>query len=69
VICARCRLEASGAASGWRGYLTVDEELALYCPECSIAEFGPLRTRPLDEGTWSPDFLQDYPRWIGGDED
>ena len=68
MICSNCGLEATGAADGWRGYLADDGQLALYCPECAVREFGPLRTRPLDQGSWSPDFLRDYPRWIGDDD-
>ena len=27
-------------ASGWRAFLTVDNELATYCPACAQEEFG-----------------------------
>lgn len=27
-------------ARGWPAYLTVDDELAVYCPECTEREFG-----------------------------
>ncbi len=68
MICAECLRPAEGAAAGWRAHLTDDGELVLYCASCAVRTFGPTRTRPLDEDSWSPDFLRDYPRWIG-DED
>ena len=27
-------------ARGWRAFLTVDDEVATYCPRCAAAEFG-----------------------------
>ena len=27
-------------ARGWRTFLTVDDELATYCPDCARQEFG-----------------------------
>lgn len=40
---ARDRCVECGAAfddrEGWRAYLTVDEEVALYCPPCAEHEF------------------------------
>jgi hypothetical protein len=68
VICTECGRVATDAAFGWRGYLTDDNELILYCAECAVRTSGPRRTRPLDAESWSPDFLRDYPRWVN-DED
>lgn len=38
--CVECRATASGAAPGWRSFLTIDDEVATYCPECAEREFG-----------------------------
>jgi hypothetical protein len=69
VICNECGAAARDAAAGWRGYLDPRGELLFFCAECSVREFGRLRTRPLDDGTWSPDFIRDYPRPVGDDAD
>lgn len=36
--CVECG-EESVIARGWRAYLTFDDEVATYCPECAEAEF------------------------------
>jgi hypothetical protein len=33
---------------GWRSYLTVDDETAVYCPACADREFG-----EREEASWS----------------
>jgi hypothetical protein len=30
----------TGDAAGWRAYLGVDDEVAIYCPDCAEREFG-----------------------------
>lgn len=37
--CVECG-KTSQRGRGWRAYLTVDDEVATYCPECSEEEFG-----------------------------
>jgi hypothetical protein len=31
-------------APGWRAFLTIDDEVGVYCPECAEREFGPRRS-------------------------
>jgi hypothetical protein len=39
--CAECGERWLAAdATRWRAYLTIDDELAFYCPECAEREFG-----------------------------
>lgn len=38
--CVECGARSSGDARGWRTYLTVDDELASYCPACGEREFN-----------------------------
>ena len=40
LVCVECRKGAEGDARGWRAFLTVDDEVATYCPPCAAAEFG-----------------------------
>lgn len=39
LVCVECRKEADGRAPGWRLHLTVDDEVAMYCPDCNRREF------------------------------
>lgn len=39
LVCVECGAEADEDARGWRGYLTVDDEFAVYCPACAEREF------------------------------
>jgi hypothetical protein len=41
--CSECGRPSIGKASDWRAYLTVGDEVAVYCPVCSMREFGPPR--------------------------
>ena len=38
--CVECDRPQFDSESGWRMYLTIDDEPALYCPECAAREFG-----------------------------
>lgn len=40
LVCEECGKESEEGASGWRAFLTVDDEIGTYCPSCSEAEFG-----------------------------
>ena len=40
IECVECGLVALRYVHGWRAYLTVDDEVAIYCPEHADAEFG-----------------------------
>ena len=40
LVCFECEDVARGQAWGWRMYLDVDDELAVYCPDCAEREFG-----------------------------
>ena len=40
LTCVECREAAYGDALGWRAYLSVDYEVAVYCPGCAEREFG-----------------------------
>jgi hypothetical protein len=40
LICIERRQIASRTALGWRAYLAVDDEVALYYPRCAEREFG-----------------------------
>jgi len=40
LACVECGKRAEGSARGWRALLTVDDEVATYCPECAREEFG-----------------------------
>lgn len=39
LTCVECGRTDDRSELGWRTYLTVDDELATYCPECAEAEF------------------------------
>jgi hypothetical protein len=39
MTCVECAADADEAARGWRAFLTVDEEVATFCPECAAREF------------------------------
>jgi hypothetical protein len=45
LVCVECGRVQATDERGWRAYLTTDEEepaeALLYCPECSMDEFGP----------------------------
>lgn len=38
--CAECHRAWIDESERWRSYLTIDDELALYCPDCAAREFG-----------------------------
>lgn len=40
LTCIECGQRARGEASGWRAYLKVNAEIAVYCAVCSEREFG-----------------------------
>lgn len=40
LVCVECEAASEADARGWRAFLTVDEEVATYYPECSAKEFG-----------------------------
>jgi hypothetical protein len=39
-VCVECGRERREGERGWRAYLTVDDEVAVYCPSCAEREFG-----------------------------
>lgn len=39
LVCEECGATASLYARGWRGYLTIDDAVAIFCPSCSAREF------------------------------
>lgn len=39
LVCVECGVRDDGER-GWRAYLTVDDEVATYCPDCARKEFG-----------------------------
>jgi hypothetical protein len=39
LTCTECGRVAQGDASGWRSFLTDDDELVTYCPKCAEREF------------------------------
>jgi hypothetical protein len=38
--CVGCGRTDRHSEKGWRTYLTLDSELATYCPDCAAPEFG-----------------------------
>lgn len=40
LTCVECGADSSPEASGWRAYLTIDDEAVVFCPECAEREFG-----------------------------
>ena len=40
LVCVECGEESEEDARGWRAFLTVDDELGTYCPDCTREEFG-----------------------------
>ncbi|HWN20681.1 MAG TPA: hypothetical protein VNP93_01805 [Gaiellaceae bacterium] len=38
--CVECGKDMMGAALDWRAYLTLDDEVYVYCPDCGEREFG-----------------------------
>jgi hypothetical protein len=40
LFCVECGEESEEDARGWRAFLTVDNELGTYCPDCAGEEFG-----------------------------
>lgn len=50
--CEECGAEAEENAEGWRAYLTVDDEVAGYCPDCSEREFGTTKEQRGPESNW-----------------
>jgi hypothetical protein len=38
--CVECGRVSRGGERGWTARLTVDDEVAVYCPECDEREFG-----------------------------
>jgi hypothetical protein len=43
LICAECATEADPEARGWQAYIDCHDEVAMFCPECTERDFGPLR--------------------------
>ena len=42
LVCSACGRHADATAEGWRSYLSVDDQLAVYCPDCAADTFdGP----------------------------
>lgn len=39
LVCVECGAQ-SVSAHGWRAFLTIDEAVATYCPDCAREEFG-----------------------------
>ncbi len=39
LVCVECGAESEDAER-WKAYLTIDDELAVYCPACAKREFG-----------------------------
>jgi hypothetical protein len=39
--CVECERTSHGNTRRWRGYLTVDGHVVIYCPTCALQEFGP----------------------------
>lgn len=37
--CVECGETSTRTARGWRTFLTIDDQVATYCPECAEAEF------------------------------
>jgi hypothetical protein len=35
LVCEACAKESEAGARGWRALLTVDDEVATYCPDCA----------------------------------
>jgi hypothetical protein len=50
LTCVECGREQLAGESGWRAYLTTDEdepaETVVYCPDCAAREFGAPPGRP-----------------------
>ena len=40
LVCLECGEVAAGRAWRWRMYLSIENELGAYCPECAKREFG-----------------------------
>jgi hypothetical protein len=40
LVCEACGDASTGLARGWCALLTVDNEIATYCPDCARAEFA-----------------------------
>lgn len=38
--CVECGVVSEGSARDWRAFLTIDDEVATYCPDCAREEFG-----------------------------
>jgi hypothetical protein len=41
LVCEECSASATGAARGWRTYLSIDDQVATYCPECAGEQLEP----------------------------
>ena len=39
LVCAECEATSNHDAKGWRAYLDVDRDVAIYCPDCAEREF------------------------------
>ena len=37
--CVECGRPDRDGEKGWRAYLTIDEQVAVYCPDCAREEF------------------------------
>jgi len=40
LVCVECGAESEDGAVGWRAFLTVDDDVAVYCGDCAREEFG-----------------------------
>jgi hypothetical protein len=41
LTCVECKGVACGSeTTGWRAYLTIDDEVVIYCPTCGEQEFA-----------------------------
>jgi hypothetical protein len=38
--CVECGKETTGTTLDWRAYLTLDDEVCVYCRDCAEREFG-----------------------------
>jgi hypothetical protein len=43
LVCEECGNSSDGSARGWRALLTIDDQAAIYCPDCAREEFGDAR--------------------------
>lgn len=39
LVCLECSEESDERAYGWKAYLTIENEIAIYCAWCAASEF------------------------------